>query len=74
MVLIVFDWIRTRTGLDLELFPWMLIGFIYMDLDANQLLSLRVDLELFSLINEAISSLGLIEMPLWGKRFTWTNK
>jgi hypothetical protein len=26
------------------------------------------------LFNEAISSLGLVELPLKGKRFTWTNK
>jgi len=24
--------------------------------------------------NDAISSLGLIELPLKGQRFTWTNK
>jgi len=26
------------------------------------------------LFNDAISSLGLIELPLYGKKFTWTNK
>jgi len=26
------------------------------------------------LFNEAISSLGLVEIPLHGSRFTWTNK
>lgn len=26
------------------------------------------------LFNEAISSLGLIEIPMKGKRYTWTNK
>lgn len=26
------------------------------------------------LFNEAISSLGLVEIPLHGRRFTWTNK
>ena len=26
------------------------------------------------LFNEAISALGLIELPLKGKRFTWSNK
>jgi len=26
------------------------------------------------MFNEAISALGLIELPLKGKRFTWTNK
>jgi exonuclease III len=26
------------------------------------------------LFNEAISSLGLVELPLYGRRYTWTNK
>jgi hypothetical protein len=26
------------------------------------------------LFNEAISALGLIELPMKGRRFTWTNK
>lgn len=26
------------------------------------------------LFNEAISSLGLIELPLYGRKYTWTNK
>ena len=26
------------------------------------------------LFNDAISSLGLIELPLYGRKFTWTNK
>lgn len=26
------------------------------------------------LFNEAISALGLVELPLYGRRFTWTNK
>jgi len=26
------------------------------------------------LFNEAISSLGLVELPLLGRKFTWTNK
>lgn len=26
------------------------------------------------LFNDAISALGLIELPLKGKRFTWSNK
>jgi hypothetical protein len=26
------------------------------------------------LFNEAINALGLIELPLYGKKFTWTNK
>jgi hypothetical protein len=32
------------------------------------------DLAEIFLFNEAISALGLIELPLKGKRFTWTNK
>ena len=26
------------------------------------------------LFNEAISALGLVELPLYGKKFTWSNK
>jgi len=26
------------------------------------------------LFNEAMSALGLVELPLYGKKFTWTNK
>ena len=32
------------------------------------------DIQEMFLFNEAISSLGLIEIPLHGRRFTWTNK
>jgi len=32
------------------------------------------DIQEMFLFNEAISSLGLIEIPLRGRRFTWTNK
>ena len=32
------------------------------------------DIQEMFLFNEAISSLGLIEIPLCGRRFTWTNK
>src|SRR5687767_2693202 len=28
----------------------------------------------FFLFNEAISALGLFELPFFGKQFTWTNK
>ena len=30
-------------------------------------------LEIFA-FNEALSTLGVVELPLYGKRFTWTNK
>jgi len=32
------------------------------------------DIQEMFLFNEAIGSLGLIEIPLHGRRFTWTNK
>jgi hypothetical protein len=34
----------------------------------------RADVAEMFLFNEAISKLGLVELPLKGKRFTWTNK
>jgi hypothetical protein len=32
------------------------------------------DINEMLLFNDAINHLGLIELPLYGRRFTWTNK
>ena len=53
---------------------WLLIG------DFNLIRSLDDrnrpggDVNEIFLFNEAISSLGIVELPLQGQRFTWTNK
>jgi hypothetical protein len=53
---------------------WLVVGDFNLyrhPLDRNKPGADIADMLMF---NEAISSLGLIELPLKGQRFTWTNK
>lgn len=53
---------------------WLLVGDFNLYRspdDRNKPGGDQVEMYLF---NEAISALGLVELPLKGRRFTWTNK
>jgi hypothetical protein len=53
---------------------WLLVGdfnFLRKPEDRNRSGGNAVEMLLF---NSAISSLGLVEIPLHGSKFTWTNK
>lgn len=53
---------------------WLLVGDFNLyrsPEDMNKHGGDQVEIYLF---NEAISALGLVELPLKGRRFTWTNK
>ena len=53
---------------------WLLVGDFNLYRSSKDRNKPRGDhLEMY-LFNEAISALGLVELPLKGRRFTWTNK
>jgi len=57
-----------------EFTNWLLVGDFNLyksPADRNKPGGDNTEMYLF---NEAISALGLIELPLKGRRFTWTNK
>ena len=66
------QWLKHYTAVSDE--NWLIVGDFNLlrkpedrnkpDGDVNEML----------LFNEAISSLGLIELPLYGRKYTWTNK
>ena len=53
---------------------WLVVGdfnLLRKPMDRNRE---GADLNNFFLFNEAINKLDLIELPLHGRQFTWTNK
>jgi hypothetical protein len=66
------QWFKNFATLDDD--NWLVVG------DFNLLRKLENrnrpggDVNEMLVFNEAISALGLVELPLYGKKFTWTNK
>jgi exonuclease III len=53
---------------------WLIVGDFNLYRSPEDRNRPGADFSEIFLFNEAISSLGLVELPLKGKRFTWTNK
>lgn len=53
---------------------WLVIGDLNLYHSPTYRSRDGADLAENFLFNEAVSALGLIELPLKGKRFTWSNK
>ena len=53
---------------------WLLIGYFNLIRSLDDRNRPGGDVNEIFLFNEAISSLGIVELPLQGQRFTWTNK
>ena len=53
---------------------WIIVGDFNLMRSPNNRNRLGGDVTKMLLFNEAISSLGIVELPLQGKRFTWSNK
>lgn len=69
------DFLSWFSGIQMpENVDWLIIGNFNLCRspdDRNRLGGNHLDMYLF---NEAISSLGLVDLPLKGRRFTWSNK
>lgn len=53
---------------------WIIVGDFNLYRNPEDRNKPGADVAEMLLFNEAISSLGLIEIPMKGKRYTWTNK
>jgi hypothetical protein len=53
---------------------WLLVGDFNLYRSPSNRNKLGADHAEMFLFNEAISTLGLVELPLKGRRFTWSNK
>lgn len=53
---------------------WLVVGDLNLYRNPEDRNRPGADLGNMLLFNEAISDLGLVELPLKGQRFTWTNK
>ena len=53
---------------------WLVVGDFNLCRSPDDRNRLGGDLSEMLLFNEAISSVGLVELPLKGRRFTWSNK
>lgn len=53
---------------------WLIVGDFNLYRNLEDRNNPGADYNEMLLFNEAISKLGLVELPLKGKRFTWTNK
>ena len=55
-------------------FPWLLVGDFNLMRRPKNRNKPGGDINEMLLFNEALSALGVIELPLQGKKFTWSNK
>lgn len=55
-------------------FKWLLVGDFNLYRSPTDRNRPGEDIDQMLLFNDAISALGLVELPLKGRRFTWTNK
>jgi hypothetical protein len=53
---------------------WLVVGDFNLYRNPEDRNKLGADYSEMMLFNEAISKLGLTELPFKGKRFTWSNK
>jgi exonuclease III len=57
-----------------DIFDWLIVGDFNLYRNPEDRNKDGADYAEMLLFNEAISKLGLVELPLKGKRFTWSNK
>jgi hypothetical protein len=57
-----------------DYFDWLLVGDFNLLRNPEDRNKPGGDLSEMLLFNEAISALGLVELPLQGRKFTWTIK
>ena len=55
-------------------YPWLLLGDFTLMRKPEDRNRPGGDVHEMFLFNEALSALGVVELPLQGRKFTWTNK
>lgn len=65
-------WFKHYTNLEEE--PWLIMGDSNLFRKPKNRNKPGGDVNEMLIFNDALSSLGLIELPLYGRKFTWSNK
>ena len=55
-------------------YPWILVGYFNLTRSLDNRNRPGGDINEMFMFNEAISALGLVELPLTGRKYTRTNK